>query len=250
MSHLIRTRRPVASTPNMTTTPTTAATAPAKVDHRPVNTVDSVGPPVPQAQASSTSSMSSPTAKVTRVTNGRILIGYDERHQAAPTTEQHSALAHNVGRVMRTFCPIQTTIWRTWTKTCSCTLIGFSLNATSNGRVTCTNVSSSLMIRRSLSRRVVQRSWKTDKIVEEESVGASGVRFPASHGHADRTFGRRLGTYCRGMGNAKRREITGLRSELALYKSQMSMLVQARSSSGIHLPDFSTPSPSQPFHTN
>ena len=84
----------------------------------------------------------------------------------------------------------------------------------------------------------------------------------------DQTFGRRPGTYCRGMGNARRREtgassssqsrtkvtaltqeVAELRTELASYKSQMSMLVQALSSSGIHLPGFSTPSPSQPFHT-
>ncbi|XP_050123629.1 uncharacterized protein LOC126600977 [Malus sylvestris] len=84
----------------------------------------------------------------------------------------------------------------------------------------------------------------------------------------DQTFSRRPGTYCRGMGNARRREtrassssqsktkvtaltqeVARLRSKLASYKSQMSMLVQALSSSGIHLPSFSTPSPSQPFHT-
>ncbi|BBG96500.1 hypothetical protein Prudu_005321, partial [Prunus dulcis] len=34
------------------------------------------------------------TAKVTRVTNSRINIGYDERHRAAPTAELHSSLAH------------------------------------------------------------------------------------------------------------------------------------------------------------
>ncbi|KAM2377275.1 hypothetical protein ACFX1X_043899 [Malus domestica] len=43
-------------------------------------------------------------------------------------------------------------------------------------------------------------------------------------------------------------EVAGLRSELALHKSQMSMLVHALSSSGIRLLDFSAPSPSEPFH--
>ncbi|TQE07272.1 hypothetical protein C1H46_007094 [Malus baccata] len=47
MSHLIRTRKAMTSTPSLTTTPTTAATAPAKMDHRPVNSVDPVGPSVP-----------------------------------------------------------------------------------------------------------------------------------------------------------------------------------------------------------
>ncbi|BBN70507.1 hypothetical protein Prudu_1492S000400 [Prunus dulcis] len=37
------------------------------------------------------------TAKVTPVTNSRISIGYDERHQAAPTAELHSSLAHDIG---------------------------------------------------------------------------------------------------------------------------------------------------------
>ncbi|KAM1718191.1 hypothetical protein ACFX11_025937 [Malus domestica] len=44
-------------------------------------------------------------------------------------------------------------------------------------------------------------------------------------------------------------EVAGLRSELASYKSQMSMLIQALSSSEICLPGFSAPSPSEPFHT-
>ncbi|XP_050138871.1 uncharacterized protein LOC126615155 [Malus sylvestris] len=51
------------------------------------------------------------TAKVTRVTNGCIPIGYDERHRAAPNAEQHSALAHDIGRVVRTFYPMR---WKSW----------------------------------------------------------------------------------------------------------------------------------------
>ncbi|KAB2611236.1 hypothetical protein D8674_019268 [Pyrus ussuriensis x Pyrus communis] len=83
----------------------------------------------------------------------------------------------------------------------------------------------------------------------------------------DQTFDRRPGTYCWGMGNVKRwesgassssyskgqvtalmQEVAGLRSELASYKSQMSMLVQALKSSRIRLPSFSTPPPLEPFH--
>ena len=48
---------------------------------------------------------------------------------------------------------------------CSRTSIGSSPNATSSGKVTCTTVSSSLMIRKSFSRRDVRKSWMTDKIV-------------------------------------------------------------------------------------
>ncbi|KAB2608339.1 hypothetical protein D8674_011507 [Pyrus ussuriensis x Pyrus communis] len=282
------------ATPSPTTTPTTAATTPAKMDHRLVNLVDPIGPLVPQAQASSTSSMALSTAKVTWVTNGRIPIGYDETHSAAPTAEQNSALAHDIGHVMQTFCTIRWKSWktnynwRTWTRTCSRTSITSSANVTSSGRMTCTIVSSSLMIRKSLSRRVVQRSWTTDKIVSgEESIDASRALLPAFFRHVDRvlhppedagfhivtetleqTFGRKPRTYCRGIGNARRREsrassssqsksqvtaltqeVTGLRSELASYKSQMSMLVEALSSSRICLPCFVAPSPSERFHT-
>ncbi|CAL2257695.1 unnamed protein product [Prunus armeniaca] len=47
------------------------------------------------------------TAKVTRVTNSRISIGYDGRHRAASTAELHSSLAHDIGHVIRTYCPMQ-----------------------------------------------------------------------------------------------------------------------------------------------
>ncbi|RXH92957.1 hypothetical protein DVH24_011981 [Malus domestica] len=71
MSHLIRTQRPMTSTPSLTATPspttipTTAAIAPAEMDHKPVNPVHSDGHPVPQAQASSTSSVALPSARRT-----------------------------------------------------------------------------------------------------------------------------------------------------------------------------------------
>ncbi|CAL9006021.1 unnamed protein product, partial [Prunus brigantina] len=51
------------------------------------------------------------TTKVTRVTNSRISIAYDERHRAAPTAELHSSLAHDIGHVVRTHCPMQ---WKSW----------------------------------------------------------------------------------------------------------------------------------------
>ncbi|CAN6711286.1 unnamed protein product [Malus baccata var. baccata] len=52
------------------------------------------------------------TAKVTWVTNGHIPIEYDERHRAAPTAKQHSALAHDVGHVLWTFCPMLLKSWK------------------------------------------------------------------------------------------------------------------------------------------
>ncbi|KAB2612718.1 hypothetical protein D8674_035034 [Pyrus ussuriensis x Pyrus communis] len=131
MTHLIRTRRVMTSTPSptttpsLTTTPTTTTFAPTKMDYGQVHLVDPVSPPIPQMQASLTSSVALPVsarcthlcprttdqmspsgstteasgtrpkhtwgpcrqlkmAKVTQVTNGRIPIGYDERHRAAP----------------------------------------------------------------------------------------------------------------------------------------------------------------------
>ncbi|KAM2148811.1 hypothetical protein ACFX1Q_005375 [Malus domestica] len=52
------------------------------------------------------------TTKVTQVTNDRIIIRYDERHRVAPTAEQHSTLAHNIGHVVRTFCPMWWKFWK------------------------------------------------------------------------------------------------------------------------------------------
>ncbi|KAB2630965.1 hypothetical protein D8674_008484 [Pyrus ussuriensis x Pyrus communis] len=133
MSHLIRTWRPMTSTPSLTTTPTTAATTPVEMDHRPVNLVNPVGPLVPQAQASSTSSCP---------------CTIDQMSPSGSTIDASST-------------------W-TWTGTCSRTSISSSPNATSSGRVTCTNVSSSLMIRRSLSRRV--KKVKAKKINREKKT--------------------------------------------------------------------------------
>ncbi|BBN67775.1 hypothetical protein Prudu_180S000400 [Prunus dulcis] len=50
-------------------------------------------------------------AKVTRVTNSRINIGYNKRHRAAPTAELHSFLAHDIGHVVRSHCPMK---WKCW----------------------------------------------------------------------------------------------------------------------------------------
>ncbi|KAB2608348.1 hypothetical protein D8674_011516 [Pyrus ussuriensis x Pyrus communis] len=116
------------ATPSSTTTPTTAATTPAKMDHRLVNPVDPVGPPVPQMSppGSTIDALGTrpskkntwgpcrqlKTAKVTWVTNGCIPIGYDETHSATPMVEQHSALAHDIGHVMQTFCPMPLKSWK------------------------------------------------------------------------------------------------------------------------------------------
>ncbi|CAN6713103.1 unnamed protein product [Malus baccata var. baccata] len=130
------------STPSPTTTPTITAIAPAEMDHRPDNpasstssvallistqrshwhprTMDQMSPSGSTTYASGTRPSKKKTqgpcqqlktAKVTRVTNGRIPIGYDKQHRVAPTVEQHSALAHDIGHVVRTFFPMR---WKSW----------------------------------------------------------------------------------------------------------------------------------------
>ncbi|XP_050110950.1 uncharacterized protein LOC126589633 [Malus sylvestris] len=51
------------------------------------------------------------TTKITWVTNRHITIRYNDRHRATPTVEQHSALAHNIGHIVRIYCPMQ---WKYW----------------------------------------------------------------------------------------------------------------------------------------
>nr|XP_028960021.1 uncharacterized protein LOC114825463 [Malus domestica] len=76
------------------TTPIITAIALAEMDHRPDNPVDPIAKKKTRGPCRQLK-----TVKVNRVTNGRIPIGYDERHRAAPTVEQHSALAHDIGHV-------------------------------------------------------------------------------------------------------------------------------------------------------
>ncbi|CAL9016731.1 unnamed protein product [Prunus brigantina] len=144
MSDLIRSRKAVTTASSLPPPETMlAATAPAQVHvcpqvpHAPASSESFVAQPVsasrrhcPPSMTDTTStsatsaSESQPakkhtrgpcrqlkTAKVTRVTNSRINIGYDERHLAAPTADQHSSLAHDIGHVVRTHCPMK---WKSW----------------------------------------------------------------------------------------------------------------------------------------
>ncbi|BBG99405.1 hypothetical protein Prudu_009087 [Prunus dulcis] len=141
---LIRHRRSVKTAPSSEplAQPASAATAPALMDHVPVGPGGprclrhqfhqwcnllalggGTGPPAPPTSHRSTvlvprvkKNTRRPcrqlkTAKVTQVTNSRISIGYDERHRAAPTPELHSSLAHDIGHIVRTHCPMQ---WKSW----------------------------------------------------------------------------------------------------------------------------------------
>ncbi|BBH07809.1 Ankyrin repeat family protein [Prunus dulcis] len=77
----------------------------ARRRHRPTDTIDTTSTTVlvprdhSQRRRTPGPCRQLKTAKVTRVTNSRISIGYDERHRAAPTAELHSSLAHDIGHV-------------------------------------------------------------------------------------------------------------------------------------------------------
>ncbi|BBH01809.1 hypothetical protein Prudu_012188, partial [Prunus dulcis] len=223
--NLIRHRRAVTTTQSSEppAQPTSAATAPALMDHL------AVGPAGSQAPASSASSVAQPvsarrhhrsasttdttstdasgsqsakknirgpcrqlkTAKVTRVTNSRINIGYDERHRAAPTAELHSSLAHDIGHFVRSRCPMK---WKSWkvmpdeiktevrgqlstnynledlTTSRWRTSTDSSLRSTNSGRATCTTSLRRLMIRKSLFRRGARRSLRGRRIVGRGSA--------------------------------------------------------------------------------
>ncbi|BBN69207.1 hypothetical protein Prudu_815S000300 [Prunus dulcis] len=95
-----------------------AQPASARRRHRPTDTIDTTSTDGTGASGSQPAKKNTrgpcrqlKTAKVTRVTNSRISIGYDERHRAAPTAELHSSLAHDIGHVVRTHCPMQ---WKSW----------------------------------------------------------------------------------------------------------------------------------------
>ncbi|BBG99137.1 hypothetical protein Prudu_008730 [Prunus dulcis] len=97
-----------------------AQPASARRRHRPTDTIDTTSTDGTGASGSQPAKKNTrgpcrqlKTAKVTRVTNSRISIGYDERHRAAPTAELHSSLAHDIGHVVRTHCPMQWKSWRT-----------------------------------------------------------------------------------------------------------------------------------------
>ncbi|BBH05126.1 hypothetical protein Prudu_016430 [Prunus dulcis] len=87
----------------------------ARRRHRPASTTDTTSTDASGSQPAKKNTRGPcrqlKTAKVTRVTNSRINIGYDERHRAAPTAELHSSLAHDIGHVIRSHCPMK---WKSW----------------------------------------------------------------------------------------------------------------------------------------
>ncbi|CAL8175349.1 unnamed protein product [Prunus armeniaca] len=90
----------------------------ARCGHRPPSTTDTTSIDGTGASASQPAKKNTrgpcrqlKMEKVTRVTNSRINIGYDERHWAAAMVKLHSSLAHDIGHVVRAHCPMK---WKSW----------------------------------------------------------------------------------------------------------------------------------------
>ncbi|BBG93088.1 hypothetical protein Prudu_000997, partial [Prunus dulcis] len=341
--------------------PTSAATAPALMDHlavgpagsqvpaslassvaQPVSARRVIGPPAPPTPHPLMRREEHPRAvsavedaKVTQVTNSRINIGYDERHRAAPTAELHSSLAHDIGHVIRSHCPMQ---WKSWKAMPDETKTEVRGQLSTNYNLEDLDDESLAYVNRLFSQRYKQ--WKNDlhhhfeafddpqvalqegcpKELEGGRINkakvnkgnrkkktllhhSGGSKFPeidffgdvyvrprnelAESLHTtmversqlvlqesasqlppdtpiesvdppqdaefqiltetlDQTLGRRPGTYCRGMGNARRREprprsSAQSNSQVATLQSQMSVILQSLAQSGIPVPHFDMP---------
>ncbi|BBN70196.1 hypothetical protein Prudu_1445S001000, partial [Prunus dulcis] len=294
------------------------------------------------------------TAKVTRVTNSRISIGYDERHRAASTAELHNSLAHDIGHVVRTHCPMQWKSWRVMPDEIKAEVRGqlstnYNLEDLDEESLTYVNrlfaerykqwksdlhhhfqayddpqvalqegcpkeleaggeiagSGSALIFKRpnlrmdarrregskfpeidvfgdvyvrpgnelaeSLHTTMVERS----QLVLQESASQlppetpiESVAPPQDAGFQiltetlDQTLGRRPGTYCRGMGNARRREprprspaqsnsqVTALTAHMVTLENKLSAILQSLAQSGIPVPHFDEPTsePVPPKH--
>ncbi|CAL9004113.1 unnamed protein product, partial [Prunus brigantina] len=373
MSDLIRRRRSVTTTPSLEppAQPASAATTPALMDHL------AVGPVGSQTPASSASSVAQPvsarrrhrpasttdttstdasgaqlakkntrgpcrqlkTAKVTRVTNNRINIGYDERHRAAPTPELHSSVAHDIGHVVRTHCPMQWKSWKSmpdeikidlhhyfeafddsqvalqegcpkelegredsWAWLCAhfqapdyvnkaqvnkgnrkkktrlhhsgSRPFSYRMDARRRGgsKFPEIDVFGDVYVRpgnelvESLHTTMVERSQlvlqdSASQLPPETSIESvdppQDAGFQILTATLDQTLGRRPGTYCRGMGNARQREprprssqVTVLTSRVAELEGHISVIMQSLRSLaqfGIPVPNFGAPT-SEPVH--
>ncbi|CAL9009569.1 unnamed protein product [Prunus brigantina] len=304
MSDLIRRRRSVTTSPSSEppAQSASAATTPALmvelpgVSQAPTSSASSVAQPVSARRrhrpASTTDTTSTDakkntrgpcrqlkTAKVTRVTNSRISIGYDERHRAAPTAELHSSLAHDVGHVVRTHCLMR---WKSWKVMPDEIKMQVRGQLSTNYNLEDLNEESLAYVNRLFGERYKQ--WKSDldhhfQAYDDPERSTSLVTFMFDMGMSwpnppqdagfqiltetlDQTLGRRPGTYCRGMGNARQREprprsasqansqVTVLTSRVAELEGQMSVILQSLSRSGIPIPNFgtSTSETSHPEH--
>ncbi|CAL9004817.1 unnamed protein product, partial [Prunus brigantina] len=306
MSDLIRSRKAVTTASSLPPPETTsAATAPAQVHAMAVSKKHTRGP-----------CRQLKTAKVTRVTNSRINIGYDERHRAAPTADQLSSLAHDIGHVVRTYCPMK---WKSWKA------MPDEVRITTNYNLENLDDEMWAYINRLFAER--HKQWKSDlhhhfqtyddlqvalqegcpKELEgradswewlcghfqeadflKQAKANKGNRAKKTLLHhsgsrpfsyrmeerrriltetLDQSLGRRPGTYCRGMGNARRLEprprsstqvttqataaLTAKVTMLETQMAQMTQFLQSLAQVGVPIPPFtpsSTSEPIQPEH--
>ncbi|BBH07064.1 hypothetical protein Prudu_018876 [Prunus dulcis] len=181
------------------------------------------------------------TVKVSRVTNSRVNIGYDEWHRAAPTAELHSSLAHDIGHVaLQEGCPKEfegqkdSLEWlyshfqapdyvnkakvnkgnrnkKTLLPHSGSRPFSYRMEARRRGR----SKFSEIDVFGDIYMTMVERS----QLVLQESASQlppntplesmdppQDAGFQIMTGTLDQTLGRRPGTYCRGMRNAQRRE--------------------------------------------
>ncbi|BBN69320.1 hypothetical protein Prudu_882S000100 [Prunus dulcis] len=335
-----------------------AQPASARRRHRPADTTDTSSTDGTGASGSQPAKKNTrgpcrqlKTAKVTRVTNSRISIGYGERYRGAPTAELHSSLGHDIGHVVRTHCPMQLKSWRvmpdeikvevrgqlstnynledldeesltyvnglfaerykqwksdlhhhfqafddpqvalqegcpkelegredSWEWLCAhfqapeyvdgCTATG-GVQVPRDRRLWCVYVRPGNELAESLHTTMVERS----QLVLQESASQlppetpiesmaplQDAGFQTLTETLDQTLGRRPGTYCRGMGNARRREprprssaqsnsqVTALTAQVAELQGQMSVILQSLAQGGFPIPQFRL-STSQPVHS-
>ncbi|KAI5343118.1 hypothetical protein L3X38_010994 [Prunus dulcis] len=300
----------------------------ARRRHRPARTTDTTSTDASRSQPAKKNTRELcrqlKTAKVTRVTNSCINIGYDERHLAAPMAELHSCLAHDIGHVIRSHCPMK---WKSWTvmpdetktevrgyvstnynledlddesfayvnrlfseryKQWKCKLHHYfeafddpqtpafvnkvKVNKGNRKKKTLLHHSGSRPFSYRMEARRQTTMVERSQLVLQESTSQlppdtpiKSVVPPQDAGFQiltvtlNQAVGRRPGTYCRGMGNARRREprprssaqsnsqVTGLTAQVATLQSQMLVILQSLAQSGIPVPHFDAPT-SEPVH--
>nr|CBL94159.1 putative transposase tnp2 [Malus domestica] len=191
MSNLIKTRRAMTSTPSPTTTSTTAITAPAKMDHRPINLVDPVGPPVPQAQASSTSLVALPT-------NYNLEDMDEDMFTSSPNTTSSGRVT--LHQCFQQFDDPQVTLDEGCPKE-----LKDRQDSWKGSKFPEIDVFANIYVR---PRNELTESFHLLSDTPIEYVDPpENAGFHIMTETLDQTFGRRPRTYCRGMENAKRREI-------------------------------------------
>ncbi|XP_016650507.1 PREDICTED: uncharacterized protein LOC107881377 [Prunus mume] len=289
--------------PRVSDAPTSSASSvaqpvSARRRHRPPSTSDTISTDASAGSGSQPAKKNTrgpcrqlKTAKVTRVTNSRINIEYDDRHRAASTAELHSSLAHDIGHVVRTHCPMQ---WKSWKVIPDEVKMEVREHLSTNYKIEDLDDESLAYVNRLFGERYKQ--WKSDlhhhfqafddpQVALEEGCpkelegredswawlcahflapeyvidvfGDVYVRPGNELADSIHTLGRRPGTYCRGVGNARRREPiprsssqsnegTALTGTIAELKGQMSMILESLARSGIPIPQFGSSSTSQP----